>query len=330
LTTAAVRGAEHRRKIITMTTTTILVHTSAASAVRHSCQHGWHRVEIDTSTLTPDERELLASRVHERDGARYDSDYDVAPPTVDGLVAHLRAALAERAAETKRKAEREAELASKATAVLAELETWRTRPIGDLLYNDFDAHRVGWALHATGDEIRAAGLDPASSLASALGRSDELRAEIERRKAARTAEREAAKAEKERVEEANRAKLREIVQEIEPELLPVLDANRARVSAVSDVLVRWACAQIGVDPNELTGHDQVHDLECVDPVHYAAEQRTRAAAARLGDPDVQVVSAVGAEEGDDEPYDGELLVLVRADVAGRHVYLEIPLEHTPR
>lgn len=100
----------------TTTTTTILVHTSAASAVRHSCQHGWHRVDLDTSELTEEQRELLAERVDEDQGARYQrrvagsrsEPYDVAPPTVAGLVASLDEGIESWRAEQGRRAEREA------------------------------------------------------------------------------------------------------------------------------------------------------------------------------------------------------------------------------
>ena len=77
--------------------TTILVHASAKSAVRHNCQHGWHKLDVDTSALAEDERELLAELIREDSGARYghpDGNYDVAPPTQEGLQAHLRARLA--------------------------------------------------------------------------------------------------------------------------------------------------------------------------------------------------------------------------------------------
>lgn len=99
--------------------TTILVHTSAAAAVRAGCQHGWARVDIDTRSLAADERELLAASVVEREGARYGRldtgyqtprggevvPYDVAPPTVVGLRESLRA----RIDDTEQAASREAE-----------------------------------------------------------------------------------------------------------------------------------------------------------------------------------------------------------------------------
>lgn len=115
-------------------TVPILVWTSAKSAVLHSCGHGWKKIDVDTSSWTPDERAYLSEHVTESQGARYGrhsvtgvktseiEGYDVAPPTAAALRVHVAAAVVAAAAEEEGyKAE-----------LMVELERLRNLPIKDL------------------------------------------------------------------------------------------------------------------------------------------------------------------------------------------------------
>jgi hypothetical protein len=124
-------------------TVPILVWTSAKSAVLHSCGHGWRKIEVDTASWTPEERALLASRVIEKEGARYamgtssaPEGYDVAPPTAESLRAHVADEIA------KRKATLDASIQE----AQAELKKLRDMPIADLgrkLWNSGDNFYIG-------------------------------------------------------------------------------------------------------------------------------------------------------------------------------------------
>ncbi len=86
-------------------TTTIFVKISAADAVKSACECGQRAINVDLSTWTPDEREWLAGKVKDDQGARLDRS--IAPPTPERLhewvQQQLAAAAAERAAtETER------------------------------------------------------------------------------------------------------------------------------------------------------------------------------------------------------------------------------------
>lgn len=98
-----------------MTTTPIYVHTSAASAIRHSCTYGWHRLDIDLSDWSEAERDELASTIVEQDGAKYGmrdrksdpvSPYDVAPPTAERLREVVNESIADRLASEQAKQDR--------------------------------------------------------------------------------------------------------------------------------------------------------------------------------------------------------------------------------
>lgn len=130
--------------------TKLYIFTSARDAVLNSCNHGWSPIDVETASWPEELRLLLADSVMEAVGARYavESDirpsnfggnicgYSVAPPTEDGLKAHLRARLvkmAEEKAEAQRKAE---EIIAQEDAdfevVRAEVERLKALPIEEL------------------------------------------------------------------------------------------------------------------------------------------------------------------------------------------------------
>jgi hypothetical protein len=121
--------------------TTIIVHTSASRAVRHACQHGWHRIDVGPQDLTPQQRDWLADNVIESEGARLPEAFDVAPPTLEGLRTAIDAALAAyakdielmRAEQDRAQAEVQRHEAEIDRVFARELEKARTCPIGELV-----------------------------------------------------------------------------------------------------------------------------------------------------------------------------------------------------
>lgn len=327
-----------------MTTTTIIVYTSGPAAVLSACAAGWHRLDLDLSSWTTVERERLAEAIVDTDRgpkllarsgytrllegaprtgivetiqhAPYDRrEYAailVAPATAERLREIVQASLATTAA--REQSERD-EQAQRKAAEIAEAERRHaelmTAPIDALVLEIYGE----WRVRSDVPEDR----EP-EAIAEARRRNDEsARAKAE------------AQAEQERHAAADRAKLREILLTVADDLLPVYDAGMARAEDLDEALVEWTCDQLGVDPADLTDHVYVRELEQVDPTHYRALMRTRNAASKLGDSLDGIVAARGAASRD-ESYDdneAELLVLVRGAIAGRQVYLEIPIEHTP-
>ena len=104
-----------------MQPTTIIVHTSAASAVLHACAAGWHPVHIDFSAWPPEQRQWVADRVVDTDrGPKLAKDprtnpahldrspgdaLDVAPPTPGRLLAIVSDAIERQHAAAKAAAE---------------------------------------------------------------------------------------------------------------------------------------------------------------------------------------------------------------------------------
>lgn len=149
-----------------MTNTTILVWTSAKSAVRHATQHGWTRVDVDLSTWDDRERDVLAEYVTEHDGARLAAGYptgrgpdvgryhraiDLADPTPEGLLAWVRKLL-----DRRDRAD---------AAVAAELSRLRSLPVAELA-----AERRDGAVDLKVEEPDLAGLTLRDALGRALGR----------------------------------------------------------------------------------------------------------------------------------------------------------------
>ena len=66
-----------------MTTTTIKVHVSAADSIKNACQCGWQRIQVDFSDWLQAEREYLATRVKDDEGASL--DVSIAPPSAEQL-----------------------------------------------------------------------------------------------------------------------------------------------------------------------------------------------------------------------------------------------------
>lgn len=104
-----------------MQPTTIIVHTSAASAVIHACAAGWHPLHVDFSTWPPAHREWIAARVVDTERGpklakeprtnpshleRFPADsLDVAPPTPGRLLAIVSDAIERDHAAAKAEAE---------------------------------------------------------------------------------------------------------------------------------------------------------------------------------------------------------------------------------
>jgi hypothetical protein len=208
--------------------TTIILYTSASDAVRSSCQHGWHPVQIDTSTLSAEERELLAQSVVERDGARYSTSaqgatWSVAPPTAEGLVEHLRGRLRKAQKQQQEDARQLAEDVAKVAAELARLRNLppaeHVHPVsgpfaGQLIQHDV-SRVIGFGHLRAMDALREVlGLDrtPASEYLTAEGlgidvseEQERVRAELQRRVDEQMRAAEAANAEQERKAAAERA-----------------------------------------------------------------------------------------------------------------------------
>lgn len=337
-------------------TTTLIIYTSGPAAVRTCSSAGWHRLDLDLSSWTADERAWLAARTVDTDRGpkicnrttvdrmRGVADSDalvVAPPTADRLHEIVREELAERADK----------LDGIVAQAIAEIAEARVAPISAL---SIDAgassgpslKALPWSASSYGiDELELAqvrarvGTDKYGYVALAdLGRLDEYRAHCEAERAAESqraaeyqAERAAEQSAREAQHAADRAKLREILIAHADDHVAVYDAGMARDEDIDEALRNWACSEIGVDSERLSDHAVISEIGQLDPTHYRSLVRTREAAAKLGATWLNVTAARGADSSDeiDDDDASELLVLVRADVAGRRIYLEIPIEHTP-
>lgn len=332
-----------RRKKTTIMTTTILVWTSAKSAVLHSCQHGWHKLSIDTSTLTPAQRELLASRVVEHEGARYGrkyngavDGYDVAPPTADGLRTILQGEIDASRARVESLAARGREKINAART--APIDSLRVDGEQRLCVLDEPGSYYGLRGETEIDDARAlAGTDdrgrvPLADLGrldeyrSYCARQDEIRADAARRDAE---EREARRQACERQEAAERAKLREIVQQCYPEILVVLDAGQARNQDVKVAVTRWVCEQLGIEVEALVDVTSMDRPDGLEPAEFAVLTEMQDRATRLGLAECTV--EIWHDETDCDEIDSEgALVVINAVVAGIDVHLELPIEHMVR
>jgi hypothetical protein len=98
-----------------MTTTTIKVHVSAADSIKNACQCGWQRIQVDFSDWLQAEREYLATRVKDDEGASL--DVSIAPPSAE----QLRQWVNEKLSEIEK------ERAVKKAQALADIEAVKTR-----------------------------------------------------------------------------------------------------------------------------------------------------------------------------------------------------------
>jgi len=318
-----------------MTTTTIHLWTSAADAVRHSCQHGWRRLDLDASTLTDAQRELLATLVYERDGARVtlpESPSSIAPPTLEGLRAWLDARLQERAdrdAAARESNEKEAAQAAEDDQRLSDLiERFADAPISTLLDDDHDL-RLVYREEAGLEEAlgRRFGRNPYYvTIARATGREEEAREALRVAKAAA----EEAQAERKRAGQERRAaarqRLRSILLTQAPTLVPVYDDGMARYEDIIAALQYWCCARLGISDDDLVAQCDYSTRSTVDRESWDALQVLRAAVPALGVPaEVEIV------ETDDD--DGDSLGCVIAtfeDGENRYpVQLLIPISAVP-
>lgn len=173
-----------------MATIPIIIYTSVEAGVRHSCQPGYTTINVDTvEHLSAAQRELLATRIvmsslTSVDGCqpgqwspslagclqyaappKGDIYYDVAPATVEGLVASLDAELA-------RRAEKDAEFA-------AYLEFFVTCPVGELL-DRYGEKRAVPPKHY-GAMKRRTGTSEIQTIDKLVGRQEQVFYEIARR-----------------------------------------------------------------------------------------------------------------------------------------------------
>jgi hypothetical protein len=319
-----------------MSTTTILVWTSAKSAVLHSCQHGWRRLDVDTSELTPEQRELLASRVVEDQGARYGvrsmgcgldghavDGFDVAPPTVEGLRFHLQRRLDEIASQNAEAARLRAERDANDDAKLAShLDRLQSVPVTDLIYTSNYTLRAASGLYLGAAIDRRFG--PGShawTCAALVGREAEAKAaaaELQRAEQAKT-EADSQAREDERLR--NAAQLRAIVKSVAPEILPMLDADCAREADITSALFKYACWAFDIDPD---------DTVDVDRYDYTIEHYTRAQwdtlqtfQKRARAIDGTEVKLVRSYEPDDE---SRTILVITTPVAGYTVTIELPID----
>lgn len=211
------------------TTTSLVVYTSGASAVRTCCQSGWHRIWIDLTTWSEPERDMLARWVCDTNkGAKVrrpglsmngsdlfpEHALDVAPPTAARLLEIVRAYIVMV----------DAKIAEVASVARKEIEDARTAPIASLRVHQGDENKLRVldevaSFYGLADvEIKTAremaGTDAYGYVALRdLGRADEYTEYLERLVSAKKAEADAWR-------EECRVGLLQLLEQINPALLP--------------------------------------------------------------------------------------------------------------
>lgn len=180
-----------------MTTTTIKVHISAADSIKHACQCGWVRFQVDFAEWSVEERAYLAGLVKDDEGATLDRS--IAPPTAERLLDWLRAQLAEKAGQAGRQA------AEDIATARTNIERKRTESIDrlsakiDLFYFCGYSDRRNVALDAIGQ----AHTDDGYVTPEQLGRGEEWAQYLAEKAAKEAAEKAAKEADAARITEAN-------------------------------------------------------------------------------------------------------------------------------
>lgn len=238
-----------------MTTTTIKVHVSAADSIKNACQCGWQRIQIDFSTWTQAEREYLATRVKDDEGASL--DVSIAPPTSEQLQRWVTDQLA--AIQRKRDEEKAQGLAD-IEAVKARLVELRALPTESLEsthdvspVTGYNTGRASTALRAIGIESlkRGGAVEP-----SQFGRGEDYASKIvadEARKQQAQAQQEATRAANEAAAEAN---LQAILSAVPPTLRAKFEAGFADRDEIEESYRASLLAEIGL-PADTTGKEKL-------------------------------------------------------------------------
>jgi hypothetical protein len=206
-----------------MTTTTIKVHVSAADSIKNACQCGWQRIQVDFSDWTQSEREYLAFRVKDDEGASL--DVSIAPPSAE----QLRKWVAERLVEVwKKNAEEKAQALADIEAVKALLVALRGIPTEQLEATHDVSHVTRYNTELASAALKELGIVNLSRGGAIrpdqFGRGDDYAAKL----AADEARKQQEKAQQETKRAANEAKAAENLQAI---LYTVPDTLRAKFEA---------------------------------------------------------------------------------------------------